>query len=399
MPGVGGAGVPSLSEIVNWDTTHLVDAATHFTSAAQQWENHFTTIHELTLAPGGTPWEGRAADAAQLRTYADLITVRGVADNLYRAASVARDGADGLDFARNNALDAVRAAQAEGFDVGEDLSVATRAGVGSPALQGLRRGQAQVHAADIIARAADLRTLDQQVAGRLTAATAPLSELAFHEPDADGRIQAVDYHRFKEGPDQPPVPPGPNAADIRSVLDQLPIGSQTWIREVRSPEDLQKLLKWSTQDGTEVPGRYPDPSIGIWRDLPDGSKIGERYAAKSTGDASLDINLNGQKWKVHINPQTGGQPNIPAPGAAPAVPEPPLSAPPPGPARVAAPVEPAPALNPAPPSARVPIEGWGGPSAEPFGPKLIHPPGSINHPFPILGEDDPAENPRDFMGH
>jgi len=54
----------------------------------------------------------------------------------------------------------------------------------------------------------------------------------------------------------------------------------------------------------------------------------------------------------------------------------------------AAPIESAPA-----------IEGWGGPAAQPFGPQPIHPPGSIHHPFPVLGEDDPMENPRDFEGH
>lgn len=37
----------------------------------------------------------------------------------------------------------------------------------------------------------------------------------------------------------------------------------------------------------------------------------------------------------------------------------------------------------------------GGP-VTPLGPHVIHPPHSIPHHWPILGENDPDENPRDF---
>jgi hypothetical protein len=67
------------------------------------------------------------------------------------------------------------------------------------------------------------------------------------------------------------------------------------------------------QNGIENPSRYGDPSKGIWMDLPDGSGVGQRSSAGSTKAPALDINLNGtEHWKVHINPQTGGVPDIPA---------------------------------------------------------------------------------------
>ena len=39
-------------------------------------------------------WEGEGAEAAQQRTFADLIKVRGLSDHLYEAAKIARRGAD-----------------------------------------------------------------------------------------------------------------------------------------------------------------------------------------------------------------------------------------------------------------------------------------------------------------
>ena len=106
---------------------------------------------------------------------------------------------------------------------------------------------------------------------------------------------------------------GPSAADIRAVLEKLPQGDRPWIREVRTPEDLQRLWKWMEQNGIENPSRYGDPSKGVWVDLPDGSGVGQRASAGSTKAPALDINLNGNEhWKVHINPKTGGVPEIPA---------------------------------------------------------------------------------------
>ena len=167
---------------------------------------------------------------------------------------------------------------------------------------------------------------------------------------------------------------------MRKVIEKLPKGSSDSIREVRTPEDLQNLKRWLTEHGVDGYNRYRDPGKGSWTDLPDGSKVGERNAAGSTGQNALDIDLSGpngtEYWKVHINPKTGGVPDIPAGEAIPAEP---------------APLRPAPA-EPAP------VEGFevGGPAGIPAGPHFVHPPGSIDHGIPIIGEDDPGEDMRDF---
>jgi hypothetical protein len=136
-----------------------------------------------------------------------------------------------------------------------------------------------------------------------------------------------------------------------------------------------------TEHGTDMQSRYNDPGKGQWKRLPDGSEVGELYSADTTGRGALDIDLKGsdgttQHWKIHINPKSGGVPDIPTVESAPAE---------------AAPGEPAPAKP-------APVEGFegGGPTGIPVGPHFVHTPGSIDHGIPIIGEDDPGEDARDF---
>ncbi len=126
MSGVSAATVPSLSQIVSWDIQHLEDAARGWSATAQQWENSFSCVHCESLAPGGAAWDGEAADAAQERTYRDLLRVRGLADTLHESGAIARRGADELGSAKRRALQAVSDAEASGFAVGQDLSVTSR---------------------------------------------------------------------------------------------------------------------------------------------------------------------------------------------------------------------------------------------------------------------------------
>lgn len=208
MPGVGGAGGPSLSEIRAWDVTHLQNASKDWTATAEHWESSFASIHRVSVSPGGTVWEGAAAEAAQERAFADLVKVRGLADVLHESAAIARRGADTLDAAKRGVLDAVEEANSAGYAVGEDLSVTPRRG-GMAA-----QAQAQVYAADIRQRAAQLIAHDKEIAAKIATATAPLNQVTFHEPgdttppaqDHKPKIQAVD-RTWKQGPDQP-APPG-----------------------------------------------------------------------------------------------------------------------------------------------------------------------------------------------
>ncbi len=122
MPAVPGAPAPpTLSRIVNWDITHLKTAARDWASVAEGWEDTFSTAHRAALAPGGTDWDGHAAEATQQRTLADLFKVRGLADTLHSSAGIASKGAEDLESAKQQVLESVRRAEEAGFDVHDYL--------------------------------------------------------------------------------------------------------------------------------------------------------------------------------------------------------------------------------------------------------------------------------------
>ena len=370
------AGTPNLSALLAWPTDHLTEAASHWETVG---ELSYGVTHGVWSDAMTVDWDGEAADALQTDTHADLMTTSGVVDQLQAAATVARSGASELDAARSQVRYAVEDARSAGFEVGEDLSVSDRMTGGSAA----RQAAAEAHAGNIGGRAAQLVSVDAQVADKVTAAVAGVGDTFPPKAPNSGQVRAVDDRTFRQGPGKPPPPSprGPSAADIRKVIEKLPEGKSDDIREVRTLEDLQNLKRWMTEHGDDMESHYPDPDMGHWKRLPDGNEVGERNSARSTGQNALDIDLKGpdgakQHWKIHINPKTGGMPEIPATEAVPAE---------------AAPAEVAPVKE-------APVEGFegGGPAGIPVTPHFIHPPGSIEHGAPIIGADDPGEDARDF---
>ena len=162
MPAATG-GALTRSDIEAWNTTHLEAAATHWRSTAAHWEGHFETIHTGMLRPGGTDWEGTAADAAAERSWGDLVKVRGAGDALYTAAGHATTGAGDIAWAKRQVLDAIAEAEEAGFTVGQDFSVTDKSWslLRSAAA---RQQQAQAFATEISARVQALVAIDQAVA-------------------------------------------------------------------------------------------------------------------------------------------------------------------------------------------------------------------------------------------
>lgn len=210
MPAATGS-VLTRADVEAWSTTHLETAATHFKSVAGHWEGHFETIHTGMLRPGGTAWEGTAADNAAERSWADLVKVRGAGDALYAAAGHATNGADDIAWAKRQVLDAITEAEEAGFTVGQDFSVTDKSGRELMRTTVARQQQAQAFATEISTRVQTLVAIDQQVATQITGALAPLESLSFpaeHE-GGDPTVKAVDYHRFKQEPG-PADPDDPN---------------------------------------------------------------------------------------------------------------------------------------------------------------------------------------------
>lgn len=376
--------LPALSQIRAWSTEHLIEAANYWTTTADRWEDVFLQLRNESHT---LVWEGAGGDALPTRTGADLDIVSPKADQLRQASTIARAGAGTIGACQRRVIYAVEDAHNAGFAVEEDISVTDTRISRSAAEQASRHAQAQSLAADIRLRATQLIAIEQEVAARIAAATAGIAATTFPETPLDHRphIHAVD-RTWKQDPAPSPPAPGPaglSADDIRRVLDKLPFGDRPFIREVRSPEDLQNLWEWARQNGVEIPNGYGDPSIGTRYQLPDGTTIGQRWAGESTGRPVLDVRLPGKDGhvKVHINPR-GGTPDFPPPaGTAPSE-APPVRAPSGPPLVARPPVEPVPGRAGSTP----PLVGLTAVPPESI-PHPVHPP-HTHHGPPVLGKDE-----------
>jgi hypothetical protein len=311
---------PTLSQIEAWSTDHLETAAAHWTETAETWEHAFTTVHREAPSPGGTVWEGAAADAAVLRTGTDRVVVAGTADSLHAAAKAARFGADEIAGARQLALQTINEARAAGFTVGEGLTVTSQP-AGPPALQAARQVQAQAFAAAIRASAENLVAVDNEVAGNVTTAVSEVSGAQFGDtpisPPREPKkptIQAVDNRTVKDAPPQPvppdpqpgPMPPINNAGDVRNVLDPLQtggkrgpngVGTRPDVKEMWDSSSMKRLWDYLTRNAADTTPR--SGYDGIARVLPDGTEIGLRQSGKGWGD-TIDVWYpDGTDKKIH----------------------------------------------------------------------------------------------------
>jgi hypothetical protein len=138
-----------LSEIRNWDTGHLTAGASQWTTAAASWADTFTVASREARNPGGTEWNGAAAEAAQLRTEADRTRVLGLSDVLNGMATTARTGAADVVAARERVLAVVARAGEAGFDVRDDFAVVNRASAVPAGLHASRQAQCDTIAAEL----------------------------------------------------------------------------------------------------------------------------------------------------------------------------------------------------------------------------------------------------------
>lgn len=374
--------VPTLSQVRTWSTEHLIEAATYGTKTADQWEDVFLHMRNQSHT---LVWEGAGGEALRTRTGADFAVVSAKADQLRQASKIARDGAGTIGTAQRRVLYAVDDAHNAGFAVREDLSVTDTRTSGSTAEQAARQSQAQAFAADIRQRTTQLLGVERDVAAKITTATAGLANPTFPETPHDHKphIQAVD-HNWKQNPPLPldpstPTPPPQPARGLPPEGVRPPVSGNLTVGPPSRPSEQAKggLSLWDDKGGE---WRY-DPGTNQWH------------------NPHWDNNPHDAKFSQWQNIQIGELPPHTAEAGPKARPSPPALArepalePRPGlPPRVEAPPMPEPPL---PKGGEAPMLPGGGPAA-PLGPHVVHPPHSIPHHLPILGEDDPWENPRDF---
>ncbi|CCK62707.1 hypothetical protein [Mycobacterium canettii] len=225
--------LPSLSQILAWGTEHLVEAANFWAETADRWEEVFLQMRNQSHV---IVWVGAGGDALRARTRADLAIVSGKADQLRQAAGIARAGAGTIGAAQRRVIYAVDDAHNAGFTVGEDLSVTDTRASGTTAERVARHAQAQTFAGDIRQRALQLVVSEQEVASKITAATAGIATTTFPETPSigdtiigndnrDAGVRLVDF--TQDGTTSPPPPFAP----------------------------------WDTPDGTPPPGTGLSPKL------------------------------------------------------------------------------------------------------------------------------------------
>lgn len=393
----------TLSQVRSLDTGYLSDAADYFERTGNLWDVVFAEIHERSSTPGGAPWAGQTANAAQERAYFDMVKVRGAAFQLHEAAGIARRGDEQLQEGKAAVLEAVREARAAGFDVGEDYSVVDRSQGGSTAFRAQRAAQAQRHAAFIGHRVAALAASDQELATQIACATRGVENLTFTE--SPGVVQLVDHH-FKDAPNPAPDPPaggwssdplmraaqkivyGHAGTDhmsdfpgmTRDQLADLVYGKMK--RSIENPGGLR--LGPSSSDGAPV--IYdPDDNVMIVRD-PGGADAGTVFKP----DLKKDPGYIGKKFGGSVGSFKPGDLTdrpLPAPAEPPVRTTEPVEGAPAQPRPAAPPARPEPAPpHAAPPVRSAPIE----PPAIRPGPSAVGGGGAIGLPGTALG---PAHEP------
>jgi hypothetical protein len=385
--------VPGLSELLAWPVEHLTEAAAYWQTTGAECDDVFDRIWRDSVS---IDWQGDAAEALRTRTQADATKVGGVHDQLEAAAGIARSGASDLCAARARLRYAVEDALAAGFDVGEDLSLTDRFVVSSAAEWAVRQAEADALAADIVHSAMRLVALDNQVAGRITAAVNGIGTITFDDRlterrDREASIQAVDFHApIPERPNVEPEPPPGGWSDDplkRAAqkmayghagdehLQQFPGMTRAQLADVvedmfrRSIEDPGSLIIGRTPDG--VPALYdPKTDVLIIRD-PKALDMGTVFKPDRPSLANLQSYL-GRKIPTRVTSIPRGDLLDRFPRSA--IPGEPRSLEPPG--RSA----PAPAETP-------PLIRGGGPVPPESTMHPVHPPHSHHGP-PVLGKDE-----------
>lgn len=328
-PGVGGA-LPSRSEIEEWPTQHLADAAAQLRTLGNQSVTLFDEHRQGIASPGGTTWEGDAKDAALNRVTADTAVVRRQTAVQDEAAGIAENGGHDVRAAKREALEAITTAEDDGFRVGEDLTVTESRRYDITTIVERNKAAAE-HAEDIRWYAERLVQADAFVGQRLETKAAELEGIRF-EGEGDGREGAIylvdnkiklnpqdggedpDNGGYKPHPEYPDHKPngewGPGnsgvegdaeaqkAFDERQKRTGIPIERQKIWVYVTDPETGKTLRR--EYDGLEpIPGQ-PGKYTGLEHKLgnKDTTKHQEKFDGLVNGGTPATGTLNGRPIEV-----------------------------------------------------------------------------------------------------
>jgi uncharacterized protein YukE len=417
------AGTLTRSRIEAFDQTanQLSQYAARWRAAAGDLDQTVQSYVSQIANPSGTQWQGQASAAALDAAHLDRVSVVGAVTHARDMAATAELGSSSLLGAREGALQAIAQAEADDFTVGDDLSVADNHYHADPATYAARMTQAEAHLGYIEHHAGLLEAENHRVAAQLGAGASQMGAMApatwrtnggpkapDNPRDHKPKVEAVD-HRWKQGPNQPPPPPGPAGTPFAGWTEAQKQGVAADIAHGHAlgkhPGDFPP--EWTERDVTRwIYDTMNDPTtrVGTSIDsggtalLRDGRVVFIDPRRGDYGSVYLPEPRVQDTWRTpdeYFTQQTKPLEPLPPPGGGPAR-FPPLTsdeiAPPTSGPRPPAESAPHPATPPeqAPPvkaPAAPPIEEgpmFGGPG-EPLGPQVVPPPHAHKH---WLGESN-----------
>ncbi|ANO02083.1 MULTISPECIES: amidase domain-containing protein [Mycobacteroides] len=211
MAAIAPSKMPTKSQIFQWTTTHLHEAATAWEKFADQSEQAFEQHVNNVRAPSGTDWTGAGATAAydDAREAQDM--VRTQCSIKRELARIARRGAEDIDGAKRATVNAIQEVEGKGYTVSEDLTVTDARSGGSDSERAARKAEAQQLTEFLRWHAQGLASTDEKVAGELTAEARGL------EGRTLAGAQAMDYKTDKGSGDDLILPPDLSEARRRAI--------------------------------------------------------------------------------------------------------------------------------------------------------------------------------------
>jgi hypothetical protein len=381
----------SVADILRWDPESARDLGRAASSRAAAATDVADGLRRL---PALASWEGHGADAASAANSRLQIDLRAHGQDATSVSRAAHRAADGMEQVQRD----LRQLRFDAEDRGMLVEPASSRIVSGPGFRGTP-AQLAANLAELEPRLVAIQAEAEQVEAQFASA---ITASGSDTPKAG--VQAVD---FKQAPVPDPGTPddpvggahGPTRTGAATLdpIKNLPEGSKPSIREVRTPEDLQKYWDWSTQNASPYQSDPPyRKGLGIERQLDDGTVL--RMGPSSPHGQTMDITTaDGQTIKLHINPKTGGDITIPETPVE-SVPRPAEpTIPPPRPIEGSAGIAGAEGSGSAPAGvipgevAKAPFgEGLGGAPGTEIGPQLVPAPHS-ERGLPTLGEAHPGD--------
>jgi hypothetical protein len=288
--------VPTLSELLSWNTEHLTEGAEYWERTADRWDSAFAEVEQQIRTSG---WEGEAFGAATERASVDKVKVGNVAEDLRAGASAARQGASEISAARGRLQYLVEDAQDAGFDVYDDYTVASRQTAGTVAEQAALQAQAESFADEIYGGATQLVARDQEVGAGIAAALGHVGNLTFDEHGPGGPLPEDSggdpkRHRWT---DKDLYPHDPTAADIHqdsigdcyldSTMGAIANANPQWIKDRIHYDDATGNFDVTMWDGHE------------WKHIP-----------VTQDDIDTDIQKHGASWLDNGEPNAALWPSV-----------------------------------------------------------------------------------------